>query len=223
MHRGSRADRLFYKGNRTTEECGTAIDQPVQEDTGEPRDDHTGRPTNLCNTHIQDNMIKFGELLYQELQLHLLQCFNKGLPHLVEIECAFRTSERYRRKMSEHISQCAFPDKIEEISFYKNVYPCFLSESAFYRLLNYGYNFCPTDAMPEEKKRFWTSQLTRLGKYKIKHSEFYAYYESGRTDLDDIHFTMPLPGRYDLLIGELRARERYADYAGEQLRSIKED
>jgi len=168
-------------------------------------------------------MIKLGELLYRELQLELLQCFNKGLPQLVEIECAFRTSERYQRKMNEHVSQRSFSDRAEEICFYKNIYPRFLGESAFYRLLNYGHNFCPADATPSEKKRFWTSQLARLEQYKTKHREFYAYYESGNTEMDEIHFATPLPDRYDMLIGELRARERYAAYAAEQLKLIKED
>lgn len=166
-------------------------------------------------------MIDRSEQVYQEMLFDLLQCLNKGLPSIVEIECGFRTAERYRRLVQEELDRYQFIDKTEEIRFYKEIRPRFIGESAYYRLLNYGQNFCPVHADPHEQRTFWMRQVNRLEQYKIKFSEFYCYYNSGKTDLDELYYTSPWPGRFDERCGELMARERYASYACEQMKRLK--
>jgi hypothetical protein len=78
-------------------------------------------------------MNDFAEALYNDLLLELLKCFNRGLPAIVEIECGFRTAEKYLRQLEKQLQQYSFVSKQEEINFYKHVHPKFIAESAFYR------------------------------------------------------------------------------------------
>jgi len=169
------------------------------------------------------------ELLYNELQNDLRLCKDKGLPFQVETECCFRISEEYWNLLREDIRRYGMPSIADEIFFFKEVKPKFVSESEYYRLINYAANFCPDDVFPHDQKTFWVRQLNRLDKFRLQNEDFCIYYAANLTSKDEIYFTRgdinfpdysfdKAASGFDDLIGQLLARQRYAMYARDKLK-----
>ena len=177
-------------------------------------------------------MIKRCEKLYQDLLDELRHCREKDLPFLSETEYCFHLAEKYHRIIRQELAGYDFLNQEEEIHFFKVIKPKFVAETEYASLLNFAGNFSPPDSFIEDLAQFWFRQIERLGKFKEKHKEFYTYYLAGHTNLDAVYFTRLSPedenyafdktrSNYDLLAGQLLARERYAIYAIEQLHVLK--
>ena len=143
-----------------------------------------------------------------------------NLPTLIEIEFCFRIAEKYNQLLLHQLSLHSFLNQDEEIEFYKEQQPVFLSESAYYCLLNYAHSFCPTSI--EDQAMFWKRQGERLLKFQQKHAEFYSYHINGQNQLDAYYYSGSLPGNYPKLKADLLARIRYAQYAEEQILKLEE-
>jgi len=172
--------------------------------------------------------------LYHDMLSDLRHCQNKGLPSAVEAECCYRISEKYWEMLKGELRRQEFTSIEEEIYFFKEIKPRFISESEYYRLLNYSDSFCPDDAYPNDQKNFWIRQINRLDKFKATYPEFYLYYLARSTDRDAEFFTRgdaesenyefdKVTSNYDHLVAQLLAREKFALYAGEKLKLCMEN
>jgi hypothetical protein len=177
-------------------------------------------------------MIQRCDRLYQDLLRELEKCRNEGLPFIIETEHCFYIAERFRSLLRDEVSSSKFTSVEEEIEYFRNIKPKFITESEYASLLNFAGNFCPPDDHEQEKIQFWLRQVSRLEKFRNHQKEFYNYYSSNQTHLDCIQFVSwhPTGGKgfvdktrndYDLMAGRLIARERYAQYASAQLQGMK--
>jgi hypothetical protein len=171
--------------------------------------------------------------LYHDMMSDLQHCHNKGLAPAVEIECSYRISEKYWDILRGELRFYDFTSIAEEIYFFKEIKPRFVTETEYYRLLNYAESFCPSDSNPEDQKSFWIRQLNRLDKFKATYHEFYVYYLARQVDRDVHLFTAgdkedknyefdKTTSNYDHLVAQLLARERFAAYAGDKLKMCME-
>jgi hypothetical protein len=170
-------------------------------------------------------MIEKSNQLYQDLMQELEHCRSKEYSFLIETEYCFHVAEKYRGILRAELAGYEFPSIELEIFFFKVIKPKFVAESEYASLLNFAGSFCPNTGNPSDLPDFWKRQALRLDRFKKEHHSFYEYYVSGQTNLDVVYFTRVDSDRtkndYDLLAGQLLAKQRYALYANDQLKSLE--
>lgn len=95
-------------------------------------------------------------------------------------------------ELKEHVLVNGFADSTEEIYFFKNVKPQVLGKLIYYNKVYRIETSCPVNTGKLYYKYF-TSELEGLKQEYKEHlcnSEFYRYYRSGRSDLDDKYFRL---------------------------------
>lgn len=92
-----------------------------------------------------------------------------------------------------YIKEHPFPDKAAEIHFFKQEQPLFFSQLIYYVKVYQLESNRPAGGAGAERK-FFRQQLDRLQFFFENHQEFYKYYRTGATHLDELYF---LRGRYD--------------------------
>jgi hypothetical protein len=173
-------------------------------------------------------MIPRCEKLYEELISELQKYREQKLIFLLETEYCFHTAEKYLGMIREMMKGHEFVSIEEEVHFFKIIKPKFIAESDYASLLNFAGNFCPSALHPNDQLTFWKRQVNRLEKFKDKYREFYTYHSMGHTHLDTVYFTRSDEGdktesNYEVLIGQLLARQRYAEYAEVQLLALRQN
>jgi hypothetical protein len=112
------------------------------------------------------------------------------------------------------IEAVQFDSTRDEIDYYKTVKPLFKSQIEYYNLIYQGELLRPKER--SELKEFWLREQQRLDKFIQENHEFYTYYKSGATNLDEDYFLATgftddqgNPLYYDNLIANILALERY--------------
>ena len=103
-------------------------------------------------------------------------------------------------ELKKNISQEGFSDEAEEIEFFKTIKPQLLGKLIYYNKVYRMEISCPVNGGKMYYKYF-ESQLEDLNKTYEEHiynTDFFRYYKSGRTDLDDKYFRL---GNIDLISG----------------------
>lgn len=168
-------------------------------------------------------MKKFCTRLYQSMQEDLCTCRQRKLSRLQEIECSFQVACMYWSRLRKQLTVHVFETEIEEIDFFRNCKPMFISEIMFWELLNHLEIFRPERR--ESYRKLLLRENTRLEKFTWSHREFFDYYKSGETGRDWVYFVRrpdlisPDPSPYDRdgttctshdhLVAQLLALERY--------------
>lgn len=132
--------------------------------------------------------------LYEQLQLQLgtIRSEEPGL-----LQQSTRCIEACRDAIQQvklYIKEHPFPDKAAEIHFFKTEQPLFFSQLIFYVKVFQLESNRPAGGTGAERK-FFQQQLDRLQFFFENNQEFYKYYRTGATHLDELYF---LRGRYDL-------------------------
>lgn len=121
-----------------------------------------------------------------EMFIELSWCWQTVLPELKKVEQAFHISQlSWNRAKMVYGEQKSLPDA-EEIYFFRNVKPIYISELGYCSLL-YNSLLYVSDAR-EQQRKFWEQEGRRLEKFKEKNIEFITYYESRDTSLDEFYF-----------------------------------
>jgi hypothetical protein len=131
-------------------------------------------------------MIKFAIDLYHSMlkELKLLQTKNEITEQ--SIESCFQLCSNYWFQLRQKVSRHHFESEEEEIDFFKNVNPLFISEIEYYKLLFHAALFRPTDG--EEAWRFWQREAQRLERFVEDHVDFVRYILAGKTCCDKEYF-----------------------------------
>jgi hypothetical protein len=87
------------------------------------------------------------------------------------------------RQMKAFIKNYTFKDEGEEIYFFKEIKPRFLSRLIYYKAVyNLDMN-CPTNSI-DAKREYYKHELSRLDDYSKRRIDFVRYYRSGATNQD---------------------------------------
>jgi len=170
------------------------------------------------------------ELLYGQLIKLINACEHSHSEFNRMIECAFLNTQRILVQLNELVKDYVFTNDREQIEFYKHIQPRFRSWEEYYALI---YAAQTALGLAENAAEFWIEEKSLLEKYFTKHHHFYRYISDGLCDQDERYFVIhaePAPaceagaaeGRryYSRLVAKFIARERYAIFIDERLRSI---
>jgi hypothetical protein len=155
--------------------------------------------------------------LYEQLQNDLLLCKKKQLDGLKEIECCFHISESYWALLRYEVTHYEFASVTEEIRFFKEIKPKFVSESDYYSLLYHAELF-RTETDKKDQAPFWRRELKRLEKFINENAEFCQRYKSNCTEKDSEWFVRTgspeerAAATHDQLAASLLALERYHEF-----------
>ena len=156
--------------------------------------------------------------------------FNKSIKIISLLEIDFK-------ELKSHISEYSFNNETEEIQFFKETKPQISSQLIYYNSICKFEKNRPigSDAI---QKEFTLEQLNLLKYYFDKNIDFYRYYRTHRTDLDNHYFLRSQPDiemyfdnfyferdpkfstGFDLKVATILANDMLSDYLNAEL--IKE-
>jgi RteC protein len=131
--------------------------------------------------------------------------------------------------LKKMITDCPFVSPEEEIQFFKDIKPFFLSELIYYGKMYKLHARWPVGDV-EIRKRYLVRSLEHINQFFHEHFEFYLYHRCGRTDLDAWYFQRnsghattytfidcyvvndTFSTGYDILAANFLAFERFAEY-----------
>lgn len=132
--------------------------------------------------------------LYEQLQLQLGEIRSEEPGLLKQSTRCIEACRDAIQQVKLYIKEHPFPSKEAEIHFFKKEQPLFFSQLIFYVKVFQLESNRPAGGAGAERK-FFQQQLDRLQFFFENHQEFYKYYRTGATHLDELYF---LRGRYDL-------------------------
>lgn len=113
---------------------------------------------------------------------------------LQKAEQAIRQTYTSVRELREYVLANPFPSQADEIVFFKEVKPRFVCHLIYFVNLFNIESRRPKGGV-ETQKKYLQRELKRLGRFSMENLEFYRYYRSQSTFLDDRYF---LRGRQDI-------------------------
>ncbi|MES1218730.1 MAG: RteC domain-containing protein [Bacteroidota bacterium] len=149
------------------------------------------------------------------MQQELLDARALALPMEQEIESCFEICNRYLSDINS-----LNVEESEKVYFHKNILPLFIAECEYCTLLSYSRLFRPSDNV-EEQLGFWQREGNRLAKFEEKHKSFLEYYQSSRTDKDELYFSTP-SNEYGAIISGYLSLKKYNSYVAEELAVLSE-
>jgi hypothetical protein len=132
------------------------------------------------------------------------------------------------------VHQYEFQCNAEEIEFFKCVKPIIVSQYYYYEKL-FALKMNEPLGEPSIIREYYYNELNRLQEYALGHKEFYAYYLSGATHLDELYFlsrpaafispdTDPrFSTGYDGILAMILANRRISEYAQKVLKDLNTD
>jgi hypothetical protein len=164
--------------------------------------------------------------LYESMQREIESCKKSGREIKPEIECCFNIGLKYWTEIQMGIDTVDFDSTREEIEYYKTVKPLFKSQIEYYNLVYQAELLRPAER--SELKEFWIKEQQRLTKFIRENQDFYTYYKSGSTQLDEEYFLSTNftddQGNslyYDNFIALILAFERYMVYIQKAIDQLK--
>jgi RteC protein len=160
--------------------------------------------------------------LYESMQREIEACEKSGTDKKSEIECCFNIGLKYWTEIQMGIDRENFDSSRDEIDYYKTVKPLFKSQIEYYNLVYQSELLRPKER--SELKEFWIKEQQRYAKFIHENQEFYLYYKSGSTRLDEEYFLSAgytddygNSLYYDNFIALILALERYMVYIQKEL------
>jgi len=141
---------------------------------------------------------EFSNELLDELKIELSKS-NENTNNIVENS---RKSSaivlKYVNRLKKFLSKYSFQDTAEEINFFKNIKPNFLSNLIYFQTV-YRIQFHLPFGDTATVKNYYLKELEKINDFFKANSEFYSYYRSGATSLDEFYFTRKEPDPWLLL------------------------
>jgi len=139
-------------------------------------------------------MIAFTQKLLEELEAELNKIELEKQDLSERAEAAIKTTIVTLEKLKTSFVKFKFDSKIEEINFFKNIKPKFVSKLIYY---NEIYNIETSRPFGGQKylRKYFNSELAKLKSYFNENIEFYKYYRNANTYLDSKYFVR---GQYDI-------------------------
>jgi hypothetical protein len=124
---------------------------------------------------------------YEEMLKEIERCKQGHRERQAVLECCFRVSSRATKKLITEAEAAGFENESQEIEFFREVKPRFVSEVLLAQYLYHIDLFEPTAV--SEKKEFWRRESERLTRFRSDHESFCRYYGSDDKSRDEEFFT----------------------------------
>lgn len=136
----------------------------------------------------------FSESLLSELESRLKAIHSQTEEPIQYTEQAIKLLITILEKLKTTFLSHQFENKSEEIDFFRNIKPQFAAKLIYY---NDIYNIETGKPFGSKKaiRKYYNSELTKLGIYFTENLDFYKYYRTGNRNLDNKYF---IRGKHDL-------------------------
>lgn len=138
--------------------------------------------------------MKFALKLQEELETELTRIENEENPTLKKAELSIYKIQEYLKILEKKISRYRFKNRQEEIIFFKETKPGIFCKLIFFVKI-YNIESKRPNGSDRVQKRYLIRELDRLKTFFDNNLEFYQYYRTGATYLDDKYFVR---GKYDI-------------------------
>jgi hypothetical protein len=171
--------------------------------------------------------------LYKALLHDINKILERKLSEKEAAELCFRCSIAHWNALKDRVKKEGFGSDAEEIHFFKNTKPFFTGQIEYFIQRYHALQFLPSGA--EARREFWKGEMARLNHFFDSYQDFFTYYHSRQTDLDQRYFlvrhsdgsNLAHAAVYDLdqetatshdwLLTNMVAYEKYKKYVEEEL------
>jgi hypothetical protein len=144
---------------------------------------------------------EFSDELFDELEHELSKITERTRSIIETSRESSTTTLKYINRLKIYVNNYQFQDISEEINFFKNIRPKFLAKLIYFQKV-YKIQFHLPLGYSEMVKNYYLMELEKINDFFKINSEFYSYYRSGATSLDEIYFTRKEPDSWILLNSE---------------------
>jgi hypothetical protein len=144
---------------------------------------------------------EFSDELFDELEHELSKITERTRSIIETSRESSTTTLKYINRLKIYVNNYQFQDISEEINFFKNIRPKFLAKLIYFQKV-YKIQFHLPLGYSEMVKNYYLMELEKINDFFKINGEFFSYYRSGATSLDEIYFTRKEPDSWILLNSE---------------------
>lgn len=180
--------------------------------------------------------------LYEKMMLEMEDCGKRFATEKEQIECCFQTCERNWNALLKLLNHQQFRTVNDEIWFFKTVKPAFTGMLEYFALVYKAALFHPeTGSDVHEIRNFWNKELRHAEKFLEENEQFYHYFKTGNTEMDEVYFVRAMPSKdpsayrshtatdpfranssHDGLFAAIIARDKYLGYVRNKIESFED-
>lgn len=141
---------------------------------------------------------EFSNSLYEEMEKKLTEIKLNEINEIQNLKRASYEILQHLMELKAFILNTGFESKEQEIHFFKNIKPKFLSKLIFHHKAFEMLSHLPFSSVTEIKS-FYLKELEKINAYLHDNNEFYSYYRAHSTLFDDVYFLRKEPESWLLL------------------------
>ena len=141
---------------------------------------------------------EFTSNLYKEMDRRLSEINSSETNDIQRLKNSSSAILQFLNRLKEFITNYNFTDKSDEINFFKNIKPKFLSKLIYYRNAFEIQSRLPFSSS-DNKKKFLLKELSKINEYQKDNKEFLGYYRAHSTIFDEVYFIRKEPDSWLIL------------------------
>ena len=141
---------------------------------------------------------EFTSDLYEEMDKRLSEINSSESNIIQRLKLSSSAILQFLLRLKEFVTTYKFIDKTDEINFFKNIKPKFLSKLIYYRNAFEIQSRLPFGAATNRKK-FLLKELNKISQYQKDNKEFISYYRADSVVFDDVYFIRNEPDSWLIL------------------------
>jgi len=141
---------------------------------------------------------EFTNTLYNEMDKKLSEINSNETSIIQRFKFSSSAILQSLSRLKGYIIKYRFIDKADEINFFRNIKPKFLSKLIYYRKAFEIQSSLPFSSS-DDKKNFYLKELNKISEYQKDNKEFLSYYRANSTIFDEVYFTRNEPDSWLLL------------------------
>lgn len=141
---------------------------------------------------------EFTSALYDKMDKRLSEINSNEIDVVQRFKASSSAILQVMSTLKEYITNYKFTDKADEINFFKNIKPRFLSNLIYYRKAFEMQSHLPLSSV-EDETNFYLKELNKISEYQKDNKEFLSYYRANSTFFDEVYFIRKEPDSWLLL------------------------
>ena len=141
---------------------------------------------------------EFTSTLYDKMDKILSEINNAETNVIQRFKASSSATLQVMSALKEYVINYKFTDKADEINFFKNIKPRFLSKLFYFRKVFEMQSRLPLSST-EDEKNFYLKELKKISEYEMENTEFLSYYRANSTVFDEVYFMRKEPDSWLIL------------------------
>lgn len=141
---------------------------------------------------------EFTSDLYKEMDRRLSEINSSETNNVQRLKNSSSALLQFLNRLKEFVTNYEFIDKADEINFFKNIKPKFLSKLIYYRNAFEIQSRLPFSSA-DDKKKFLLKELIKISEYQKDNKEFLSYYRAHSSLFDEAYFIRKKPDSWLIL------------------------